>query len=49
MLEKQIAEVHREADMLFWKRRSDVLIDRKLSTEADGVVVKDSQGGWAEE
>ena len=49
MLKKQIAEVSREADMLFWKRRADVLINRKLSAKADGVVVKDSQSGWPEE
>lgn len=49
MLKKQIAEVNREADMFLWKRRADVLINRKLSAKADGVVVKDSQSGWPEE
>ena len=49
MLKKQVAEVNREADMFLWKRRTDVLIDRKLSAETDGVVVKDSQSGWPEE
>jgi len=49
MLKKQVAEVHREADVLFWKRRADVLINRKLSAEADGVIVKDSQCCWSEE
>jgi hypothetical protein len=33
MLEKQITEVDREANMLLGERRPDVLIDRELSTE----------------
>ena len=43
VLKQQVAEVHREANPFFGKRRSHILIDRELGTEADSVVVKDSK------
>ena len=43
MLEKQVADVEREAHALLRKCGTYVLINRKLSAKADGVVVKDTE------
>ena len=49
MLKQQVAEIDREADVLFRKCRADALIDWELSAEADCVVVKYPQRSWANE
>jgi hypothetical protein len=48
ILKKQVAEIDGEPNMLFRKCRPYLLMNAELSTEADGVVVKDSQRRWSE-
>jgi len=48
VLKKQVAEIHREANVFIGKRRPDILIDGELSAEADGVVVENSECRRAE-
>jgi hypothetical protein len=43
VLKKQVTEIHREANVLLRERRPDILIDRELSAEADGVIVKNPE------
>jgi hypothetical protein len=43
VLKKQVTEIHREANLLLRERRPDILIDRELSAEADGVIVKNPE------
>ena len=43
VLEQQVAEIDCEANVLLGKCGSDILINRELGAEADGIVAKDSQ------
>ena len=43
VLKKQVTEIHREANVLLRERRPDILIDRELSAEADGIIVKNPE------
>ena len=43
VLKKQITKIHRKANVLLGERRPDILIDRELSAEADGVIVKNPE------
>src|ERR1700751_1534507 len=49
VLKQQVAEIYGESHTLFRERRAEVLIDRELSAEADGVVVKYAQCCGAKE
>jgi hypothetical protein len=48
MLKQQITEVDRNANAFLWELAFDILVDRELRSEADGVVAINPQSRWTQ-
>ena len=48
MLKQQITEVDRNANAFLWELGFDILVDRELRSEADGVVAINPQSRWTQ-